>query len=119
MTKENLKLTPIDLKVDGRILTDSFNVNGIEWYINKTIEELIELADALIHYKREKVAPEQVCAEIGDVFIQIAVLNSIFDHSATQQMINDKLLRIAVRTERIKTKYTFKTDVGFKPNSGG
>lgn len=114
MTKEQLRLKPIDLKVDGLVLKDCVNVNDMRWHLDKTVEELIELADSIIHYKRDKVAEEQLCAEIGDVFIQIAILAKMFNVDIIQQMVNSKLVKIAIRSQKIKTKHTFGGKAGFK-----
>lgn len=115
MTKEQLKLKPIDLKVDGLILSESLNVNGMDFMIEKTVEELFELGDALLHYKRNQVTDAQLSAELGDVFIQIAILNLVFSKPVTQQMINAKLIKIANRNERVKGKNTLNRQIGFTP----
>lgn len=118
MTKEQLVLKPIDLRVDRLVIKDNINHNDMRWILDKTVEELIELADAITHYKKEEVADEQMCVEIADVYIQISILHEIFSKPIIQQMINNKLLAIAARNQRIRTKNTFGKSIGFQPKGG-
>jgi len=112
MTDKNLKLERVDLLVDPRIIIDAINANSFEWMIDKTLEELIELANALTHYRRAKVTDAQVCMEIGDVYLQEVILHHLFSKPLIQSFINKKLTAIDNRSQRILRK----TEVGFKVN---
>jgi len=111
--EKDLKLEPVDLRIDRHILIDSINNNTMDWQINKTIEECVELMDVLIHYKREERANEQVCQEIGDMAIQIGILQHLFSKEMTQKCINRKLISIDNRNQRL-INYKHR-EVGFKP----
>lgn len=102
--EKKLELGLVKLKLDGPAIIDSVNINGLEWQLNKSNEELIELADALNHYKRNDAAPEQVCQEIADVFIQLAVLTELFGYPNVQLFINKKLGAITGRNKRLRKK---------------
>lgn len=108
--EKSLNLQPVDLKVDRRVLIDSFNINGFQWSIDKTVEELIELADALMHFKKNEVANEQVCQEIADVFIQCTILKEVFGSANVQLFMNKKLKSIRNRNDRLARKIS---KVGF------
>jgi len=111
--KEDLKLEGIGLKVDSRIIVDSINTNNFNWQLDKTLEECVELTNAIIHYKREEIANEQMCAEIGDLFVQISILEHLFSREMIQKCINRKLKSIDNRNKRINDKPL--KNVGFQP----
>lgn len=115
-TKEkDIKLEPIGLKANGDILIKSINNNGFEWQMTKTNESLIELADSLNKYAKQKMASEQVCMAIADTFIQIGILEYIFPRPFIQQCINKRLVSIANKAQRSTKKTDFKENVGFRP----
>lgn len=101
---KDLKLEGVGLKIDSRIIIDSINTNEFNWQLDKTLEECVELADAIIHYKRDERANEQMCMEIGDMFIQIAILEHLFSREMIQKCINRKLISIDKRNKRINDK---------------
>jgi len=101
---KKLAVGPVDLEVDRALLIESMNLNGLEWMMNKTIEELIELMDVLIHHRRQERTNEQVCIELADVFIQIATLVEMFGIKNIQHQIYQKQEGIAKRSAKLKKK---------------
>ena len=106
---KKLAIGPIDLKVDRALLIESVNLNDFKWQIEKTVEELIEAADALNHYKRNDAAPEQVCLELADVTIQLAIMVELFGSANIQHFIYNKQKAISNRNKRLRRKL----NVGF------
>jgi NTP pyrophosphatase (non-canonical NTP hydrolase) len=102
--KKSLRLEPVNLKVDRRILVDSFNLNGFQWTMQKSVEESIELCDALIHFQKNDITDAEVCQEIADVYIQCAILLETFGSANVQSFINKKLKSIRNRNERLTKK---------------
>lgn len=62
---------------------------GADHQILKAVEELNELATALMHYREGKATKEQVQSEMADVWIVLEQLNLIVGNP-TQVMIEDK-----------------------------
>lgn len=91
---------PLPLKVEDSILIDSINNNSWEWQIDKSIEEFLNLVQALIEFKKRNNVEEQVAAAIADAFIQMGVLNHMFAHPIAQTFIERRLLSIATRNEK-------------------
>ena len=113
--EEALNLIPIKLKVDGDVIIDCINANHFDWLIEKSIEECIELADALIHHKKGDTTEVELAQEIADVFVQIAILENLFSKDLIQKCIKKKLVAIHNRSERITKKSSFKGKIGFVP----
>jgi len=102
--EKKLELGLFKLRLDRSTIIDSVNVNSLEWQLSKTVEELIELADAINHYKRNDAVPEQVCQEIADVIIQCAIATEIFGSANVQLFIEKKMLAIKGRNKRLAKK---------------
>lgn len=69
------------------------NVNDREYTINKTIEELLELA-LILKQKQNKpdlVSDDKIIEEIGDVQIRLKVLKKIYPIELIKKRINFKL----------------------------
>jgi len=69
------------------------NVNDREYTINKTIEELLELA-LILQQKLNKpdlVSDDKIIEEIGDVQIRLKVLKKIYPIVLIKKRINFKL----------------------------
>jgi len=69
------------------------NVNDREYTINKTIEELLELA-LILQQKLNKpdlVSDDKIIEEIGDVQIRLKVLKKIYPIELIKKRINFKL----------------------------
>jgi NTP pyrophosphatase (non-canonical NTP hydrolase) len=103
---KKLELGLLSLELDRSTIIDSVNINKMNWQLEKTNEELIELADAINHYKRNDAAPEQVCMELGDCLIQLAIMVELFGAQNVQLFINKKMTGIKNRNARIKNKKT-------------
>lgn len=76
------------------VIDKMVKTNSLEYNIDKTIEELLELAEALMKrkLKGDKGATQQdVIDEIGDVQIRINVLKEIMNPEAVENRIDAKL----------------------------
>ena len=102
MLDKKLELGLFNLKIDRPAIIDSVNINKMEWQVNKTVEELIELADNLNHFKRNDAATEQVCQELGDVIIQLTILTELFGAQNIQLFIDKRMIGITNRNKRLK-----------------
>lgn len=71
------------------IYQEAINKFGADHQILKAVEELNELATALMHYREGKVTGKQVQSEMADVWIVLEQLNLIVGN-LTQVMIEDK-----------------------------
>ena len=104
MDGKKLELGLFKLQLDRSAIIDTVNVNGMTWQLDKTNEELIELADAINHYKRNDAAPEQICAELADVAIQVAIMVELFGLANVQLFIDKKMTGIKKRNHRMQKK---------------
>ena len=82
------------------------NVNDREYTINKTIEELLELA-LILQQKLNKpdlVSDDKIIEEIGDVQIRLKVLKKIYPIELIKKRINFKLKKFYkyITTEKYK-----------------
>jgi len=82
------------------------NVNDREYTINKTIEELLELA-LILQQKLNKpdlVSDDKIIEEIGDVQIRLKVLKQIYPIELIKKRINFKLKKFYkyITTEKYK-----------------
>lgn len=82
------------------------NVNDREYTINKTIEELLELA-LILKQKQNKpdlTSDEKIIEEIGDVQIRLKVLKQIYPIELIKKRINFKLKKFYkyITTEKYK-----------------
>ena len=82
------------------------NVNDREYTINKTIEELLELA-LILKQKQNKpdlVSDDKIIEEIGDVQIRLKVLKQIYPIELIKKRINFKLKKFYkyITTEKYK-----------------
>lgn len=69
------------------------NVNDREYTINKTIEELLELA-LILKQKQNKpdlVSDQKIIEEIGDVKIRMKVLEEMYSKDAVKERVLHKL----------------------------
>lgn len=82
------------------------NINDREYTINKTIEELLELATILQQKqnKPELISDKKITEEIGDVKIRIKVLESIYPKQDIKDRIKYKLKKFYkyIKTEKYK-----------------
>lgn len=79
---------------NNTIIQKMVDTNSTEYNVDKTIEELLELAEALMKrkLKGDKGATQQdVIDEIGDVQIRINVLKKLMGPEAVENRINAKL----------------------------
>jgi NTP pyrophosphatase (non-canonical NTP hydrolase) len=105
-----LGIEPVNLKVNRQVLVDSLNINGFQWQIEKSLEEMVELQDILFKFKKNEAANEQVVGEIADAFLQIVILSEMFGLSNVQLFIERKLKAI---NKRNKVMGRRKAKVGF------
>lgn len=69
------------------------NINDTEYTINKTIEELLELA-LILKQKQNKpylISDEKIIEEIGDVKIRMKVLEKMYSKNAIKERVLYKL----------------------------
>ena len=111
---KKLELTPISLKADGGILIDSINANDIDWQLLKTVEECGELIDAIMKHRNGKNLSAHVAAEVGDVFLQVGIMQHIYSAPVIQKFINQKLLKVDSKNSRLGIKKNRFNNIGFK-----
>lgn len=70
---------------------------GVDAQILQAVEELNELATALMHYRKGKISHKEVVEEIADVRIMMDQLRIIFGEDLTDDAQEYKLERLAKR----------------------
>jgi NTP pyrophosphatase (non-canonical NTP hydrolase) len=95
LTMEDWKVVRENVE-NNIVIQKMVNTNSIEYNVDKAIEELLELAEALMKrkLKGDKGATQQdVIDEIGDVQIRINVLKELMGPEAVENRINAKLTK--------------------------
>lgn len=77
------------------IYQEAVNKFGADHQILKAVEELNELATALMHYRQGKLTGKQVQSERVDVQIMLSQLDIIFGEPTTL-MFEDKLEKLNI-----------------------
>jgi len=67
---------------------------GREHQINKAVEELVELATVLIHYRDSKATIEEVASEIADVEIVVEQMRLLLSPDILMKAKMQKLERL-------------------------
>ena len=77
---------------------------GADHQILKAVEELNELATALMHFRDGKIEPNVVESEIADVEIVCKTLRILIGNDIVDDKIRVKILRLEERLEDETTK---------------
>lgn len=78
-------------------LKQAIDKYGVDAQILQAVEELNELATALMHYRKGKAAHKQVVEEIADCKIMCGQLRLIFGENLTDDAEDYKMERLAKR----------------------
>ncbi len=86
-------------KIDQRVLESAIKAFGVDYNVDKAIEEMAELIKALLKMKHnngeEKGRLVDVVDEIADVYIMANVLSMMFNPETVQQRIDYKIQRLS------------------------
>lgn len=79
-----------------KIIKGLIKLHGEQWVIDKAIEEILELATALSHYKsptkpNKEVQGKKVEDEMADVKYSFRMLEMVFNRSNVNKIMNRKL----------------------------
>ena len=80
------------------VIDELVKTNSYKYNLQKSVEELLELAEILMKKVNKKGGPKEppdqdVIDEIGDVQIRLEILKEIFGQEAVQARINNKLVQ--------------------------
>ncbi|MBN2645780.1 MAG: antitoxin [Desulfuromonadaceae bacterium] len=67
---------------------------GEDAQYDQAIEECAELITALLHYRRDKVADQQIIDELADVSLMVGQLSWMFGEERVQQAVERKLEKL-------------------------
>ncbi|WP_321533017.1 antitoxin [uncultured Desulfuromonas sp.] len=67
---------------------------GEQAQYDQAVEECAELCAALMHYRREKVAPQQVIDELADVTLMIGQLTWMFGADRVGEAVERKRAKL-------------------------
>ena len=81
------------------IYKESIKKFGVDYQIEKTVEECAELILAIKHYQGERCEANDVVCEISDVFIVIEQMKIIFGRKNVDEAIDYKIERLKKRIE--------------------
>jgi NTP pyrophosphatase (non-canonical NTP hydrolase) len=73
----------------------ALEVFGADRQVDKCIEELAELATALVKYRHGEATAEQVIDELADVYITTGTIAMLFDRDAVKEQVAVKLSRLS------------------------
>jgi len=84
----------------GEICQKAVDKYGHQSQIDMAIEEMAELADALMKFRRGRVTEMDVATEIADVFIMAYQMSLIFGREDVVSEVERKLLRLQDRMNK-------------------
>ena len=100
--KATLSLGKSRLEIDRDVIIESINNNKLNWQLQKSVEECVQLSGVLLKAKKNVVANEHICQAIADTFIQITILEEMYGASNIQLFINDRLSKIKNRNKKLR-----------------
>ena len=82
-------------QIPEQVMLAAVNAFGIDHQTDKCLEELGELATALIQYRYGRISIDELRGELADVLITVGQMRLLFGAAAVDQQVAVKLARLS------------------------